>query len=594
MKRLFGKRLRTRLNLILLLTLIPAWALTIYTAAEQRRLEREAILQNALILTRAIADEEGQMLRATQAVLRIMADLASGVGTPHRQNCDIFDDFLKNAPEYLQLGVLSADGRLVCQVGAAGPQRPFSDASWFAETLRSREFTLGGDRVEAVSGQPAIYAARPLLDAAGDIEGAVFAALSLDAISRPAVRILGGLPEGSALVQIDPARGQLVYEADSRCWTDTKVLGASLVTAATGSESGVLQGDGGDARIYAYASLKSPLTQRPVSIVLAIPKHRAFAASNRILIRNLLLLGLVATTAIAVVWIGSELFFLKPLGEMASASQRLAAGDLSARIGDISGADELRRLAGSFDQMAEALQTRIVLEQEAKKQLETSRQRLRNLTGYLQDVREQERTRIARELHDDFSQSLTILKLDLAWLKKRLPEDDPKIDEKIAAMGQVLDAALETMHTVTAELRPVILDDFGLPAALEWQTDEFKNRTGLDCRIEIDPELPALSKNLATALFRIFQELLTNIIRHAGASRVDVLLKKEDRRLVLTVMDDGRGITETQVEDARSFGLIGIRERLHPFGGSARFTGGTSGGTRVTVEVPLEEENPQS
>lgn len=594
MKRLFGKRLRTRLNLILLLTLIPAWALTIYTAAEQRRLEREGILQNALILTRAIADEEAQMLRATQTVLRFMADLGSEAGTSRRQNCDIFDDFLKNSPEYLQFGVLSADGRLVCRVGGAGPQRTFSDASWFAETLRSREFTLGGDRVETVSGQPAIYAARPLLDAAGNIEGAVFAALSLDAVSRPAVRILGGLPEGSALVQIDPARGQLVYEADSRCWTDIKVLGASLVDTATGRESGVIQGGSDDPRIYAHASLKSPLTQRPVSIVLAIPKAQAFSASNRILVRNLMLLGLVAVSAIAVVWIGTELFFLKPLGEMASASQRLAAGDLSARIGDISGADELRRLAGSFDQMAEALQTRIVLEQEAKEQLETSRQRLRNLTGYLQDVREQERTRIARELHDDFSQSLTILKLDLAWLKKRFPEDDPKIDEKLAAMGQVLDAALETMHTVTAELRPVILDDFGLPAALEWQSDEFKNRTGLDCRIEIDPELPALSKNLATALFRIFQELLTNIIRHAGASRVDVLLKREDRRLVLTVIDDGRGITDIQVDDARSFGLIGIRERLHPFGGKARFTGGTSGGTRVTVEVPIEEENPQS
>ena len=108
---------------------------------------------------------------------------------------------------------------------------------------------------------------------------------------------------------------------------------------------------------------------------------------------------------------------------------------------------------------------------------------------------------------------------------------------------------------------------------------------------DFEPELP---KDLATALFRIFQETLTNIIRHAGASRADVLLKKEDRRLVLTVIDDGRGITESQVDDARSFGLIGIRERLHPFGGSARFKGGTGGGTQVAVEVPIEEENPQS
>jgi signal transduction histidine kinase len=216
------------------------------------------------------------------------------------------------------------------------------------------------------------------------------------------------------------------------------------------------------------------------------------------------------------------------------------------------------------------------------------------LTGYLQDVREQERARIARELHDDFGQSLTILKFDLSWLNKRLAADDSRIAEKLGAMGQVIDAALETMHSVTAELRPVILDDFGLSAALEWQTEEFKNRTGLDSRIEIAPNLPALSKNLSTALFRIFQETLTNIMRHAEAVRVDIRLNVEDRYLVLEVEDDGRGITDAQIEDNCSFGIIGIRERLHPFGGTVRFSGRPGRGTKVSVRVPIEEGKPPS
>ncbi len=597
MKRFSVKSLRMRLNLIVLLTVVPAWVLVLYTAAEQRSLEQEVIYQNALMLTRAIADEEYQMLRSARTTLSIMAELVSHAGNSERRACGGFDGFLKNSPQYLQLGVLSPDGRVSCRAGAAGPARPFSDYGWFVETVRSRKLTLGATRVEMIDGRPAIYAARPVIDETGGVVRVVYAALNLDWVSRPAFRILGHLPEGATLVQIDPAQGQLVYDSDSRRWTEAKALDETLVRSVTDRGSGVISDeDGGKkARIYAFASLSSPLKGgRTVSAVLVLPKARAFAASNRILSRNLILLGLVALAAIVVVWVTADRFFLRPLESMAAASQRLAEGDLDTRIGDISSADELRRLARSFDDMAQALQTRMVREQEAKRQLESSREQLRNLTGYLQDVREQERTRIARELHDDFGQSLTILKFDLSWMKKRLPSGADQIVEKLGAMGQVIDSALETMHAVTAELRPVILDDFGLSAALEWQTEEFKNRTGIDCRIETDPDLPEVPHNLATAVFRIFQETLTNIMRHAEAGRVDVRLKKDGAALVLEVEDDGRGITEEQIKDPRSFGIIGIRERLHPFGGQLRFEDGHGGGTRVTVAIPIEEENSAS
>ena len=583
---MLGKTLRTRLNLIVLLTVVPAWALTVYTAAEQRRLEREAIFQNALLLTRGIADEEAQMLRTARTTLFVMTDLATRHGGPMAQRCTGFEDFIEKSKEYLQLGILDLNGKLLCQAGGDGHGSSHVGAPWFSGALQSRRFTLGGDRVATVAGRPAIFAARPLVDTGGRVSGVVFAALSLEEVSRPVFKILGGLPEGLTLVQIDPARGQLIYDTDSRRWTDANPLPAPVVDRIVRKDSGVLHGgdNGREDRIYAFASLRSPLKGRSIFVVLAIPKDRAFAVSNHILVRNLLLLGLVAAAAVVVVWIATDLFFLRPLGAMASASQRLADGALETRIGDISGADELRRLARGFDEMAGALETRMKLEQAAKRQLEASRKQLRELTGYLQDVREQERTRIARELHDDFGQGLTILKFDLSWLKKRLAADAPQIAEKLEAMGQVIDAALETMHSVTAELRPVILDDFGLSAAMEWQTDEFKKRTGIDSRIEIAPDLPAVSKNLSTALFRIFQEALTNIMRHAEATRVQVRLKVED----------GRGMTDAQIEDNRSFGLIGIRERLHPFGGTVRFSGRPGSGTQVSVLVPIEEEKPPS
>jgi signal transduction histidine kinase len=596
MKPRFGKGLRTRLNLIVLLTVVPAWVLTVYTAAEQRRFERESIYQNALLLTRAIADEETQMLRAARATLLVMTDLAARSSRRAGRQCNGFEDFLEKSSEYLQLGILDLNGGLLCQAGGDGRRRSYADASWFTKALRSRRFTLGGDRVATISGRPAIFAARPLADAAGRVSGVVFAALSLDEVSRPVFKILGGLPKGSTLVQIDPGHGQLVYDADSRRWTDADLLTPALVDRIARQDSGVLHDDGvgDDGRIYAFASLSSSLKGRSVFVVLVIPKARAFAVSNHILVRNLLLLAIVAAVAVAVVWIATDLFFLRPLGAMASAGQRLADGALDTRIGDISGADELRRLARGFDEMAAALETRMSREQEARRQLEASRKQLRDLTGYLQDIREQERTRIARELHDDFGQSLTILKLDLSWLKKRLPAEASQIPEKLEEMGQVIDSSLETMHSVTAELRPVILDDFGLSAAMEWQTSEFKERTGLDCRFDISRSLPAISKQMSTAVFRIFQEILTNVVRHAEARRVEIRLRAENRNLVLEVEDDGRGIADAQVQDAHSFGLIGIRERLHPFGGSVRFTGHPGRGTRVTVVIPIEEEIAQS
>jgi len=597
MRRIFGKTLRARLNLIVLLTVMPAIGLAVYSASEQRSLERDRIYQSALMLTRAIAGEEDQMLHAARTTLLALSAAASRNGRL-AEGCDGFDDIFQDPPTYLQLGVLSRDGRAACLAGVVGdgPKPAYTETAWFPEAVRSRRFVLGGEQVVTIDGRSAIYAAQPIIDGEGSVFGVAFAALSLDAIGLPLFQLLGGLPEGSTLVQIDPGSGQLVYDPGNRRWTNNEWLSASLVETVTRNGSGVLLGAGAaqEDRIFAYASLTSPLKGHPISVVLTMPKNRAFAASNRILVRNLVLLAVVAAFAVGFVWVATELFFLKPIGEMAAASQRLADGALDTRIGHISAADELRRLAGGFDHMAEALETRMAREREAKRELEFSHKQLRDLTGYLQDVREQERTRIARELHDDFGQSLTLLKLDLSWLKKRLSPDTPPVAAKLEAMGQVIDSALESMHVVTAALRPVILDDFGLAAAVEWQADDFKNRTGLDCRIEIDPKLPTVSMQLSTALFRIFQETLTNVMRHAEASRMEVRLRAESRQLVLSVEDDGRGITGAQIEDARSFGLIGIRERLRPFGGTVQFSGRPGRGTRVTVTIPIEEEAFQS
>ncbi|MCK4221807.1 MAG: PAS domain S-box protein, partial [Dehalococcoidia bacterium] len=226
----------------------------------------------------------------------------------------------------------------------------------------------------------------------------------------------------------------------------------------------------------------------------------------------------------------------------------------------------------------------------AEEELRGSRQQLRELAAHLQGVRERERTSIARELHDEMGQTLTALKMDLSWLNKRLPRDETLLLDKIKAMVKLTDATIRAVKRISAELRPGILDDLGLTAAIEWETEEFQKRTGIKCELSMDEELIVLEQDRSTAIFRIFQEALTNVSRHARANRVKASLREEAGGLVLRVVDDGKGITEKQASHPRSFGLIGMRERTLAMGGEFGIEGVAGEGTTLTVRLPLRRE----
>jgi len=233
------------------------------------------------------------------------------------------------------------------------------------------------------------------------------------------------------------------------------------------------------------------------------------------------------------------------------------------------------------DQMAVALENGRLYKAER-----AARRQLRDLASYLQNIREEERTRIAREIHDEFGQMMTALKMDLAWLRKRLPQDEPDLLRKADAMSEAIDETLQDVRRIASELRPGILDDLGLAAAIEWQAETFSERSGIVCELHLDEEGDHLDRQLVTALFRILQEALTNVARHARASRVRVGLDVAPIEVTLTVRDDGRGITEKELTDGESLGLMGMRERAHTLGGSVTFEGHPNGGTSVTTRIP--------
>lgn len=220
-------------------------------------------------------------------------------------------------------------------------------------------------------------------------------------------------------------------------------------------------------------------------------------------------------------------------------------------------------------------------------ELKNSREELRNLYAHLQSVREEERRCIASEIHDELGQVLTTLKLDLSWLKTKLSKESNQLASNVQSMSDLVDKTIESVQRISSELRPGVLDHLGLSDAIEWLAGEVCGRKELKYDITIDPEDIVLDQNRSIAVFRIFQEALTNIVRHAEATKVEVHLTKGPSALMLEVRDNGTGIPDDKLSDHKSYGLIGIRERARYLGGDARISGIPHKGTTVDVYIPL-------
>jgi len=229
----------------------------------------------------------------------------------------------------------------------------------------------------------------------------------------------------------------------------------------------------------------------------------------------------------------------------------------------------------------------ITMRKRAEEELRTSREQLRNLSAYLESAREKERMYIAREIHDELGQTLTALKMDVFWLHKKLSIDQKTMLEKTNSMSALIDSAVNTVRRISGELRPGLLDDLGLTAAIEWQVGEFQQRTGIRCELVREPEEIVVEQDISTAIYRIFQEALTNIARHSDATMVKIFLEMKPREILLQIKDNGKGIAQEKIESTTSFGLIGMRERVRIHQGELKISGIKGRETFVEVTLPL-------
>ncbi len=231
----------------------------------------------------------------------------------------------------------------------------------------------------------------------------------------------------------------------------------------------------------------------------------------------------------------------------------------------------------------------ITARKQAEDLLRRQQHELRELSAQVLEAREEEKTLIARELHDELGQLLTAMKMDLSWLRERLPGLDPALEAKARQMNQVLDQTVGSVRRIAADLRPLMLDDLGLADAAGWLVEDFARRSGIECRIDLPPaeRIDALERDRAIAVYRVLQEALTNIARHSGAKRAWAVLEAGDEALVLEVEDDGRGISAEDIAKSRSLGIKGMRERMLYLGGELEVMRAPRGGTRVRARVPL-------
>lgn len=222
----------------------------------------------------------------------------------------------------------------------------------------------------------------------------------------------------------------------------------------------------------------------------------------------------------------------------------------------------------------------------AEMEREESRQQLRALSSRQQRAREEERRAISREIHDELGQLLTGVKIDLAWAHSHLPPGAKPATERLSAALDRIAGAMDVVRRIAAQLRPAVLDDLGLVAALEWHTQQFARMSSIRTTIDLPSTDPPLDADGRTTVFRIVQEALTNVARHANAKSVHVSLKVEEKVVVVTVRDDGRGISSAQLSDRRSLGLLGSRERAMAAGGALLISGKPNKGTEVFLTLP--------
>lgn len=577
----FLSTIRGRIQLLILLAVVPAALLVVFNAFTVRQRQRSEVQEQAALVARLVMATQQRLAETTDHLFVATSLVPSVTGDDPSKCAHALQAIVRGTRRFQNIGLIADDGRVTCSAQALPQEVAVSDAKWFREAVISRQMSVSSYEEGALALEPSIVFARRL---DGGAKPVMFAALDLGWLSRA---IPGPqLPSNSSVNVVDENGTILARHPDHQRWVGRNVRNSPIIAAALEHRRGVaeLAGLDGVVRLYGYDHLAMPGGSEFI-VTVGFPLETAYGAVNRQFRLSLAVLAAIFVGTVMLAAYTSERVLTRRVDALLRTARRLSAGDLSARTGDTSTADELGELSKAFDAMAFSLEART-------QDLQQSNESLRALAARLEAVREEERTRISREIHDELGQNLTGIKMDLDRLQERIERaslaqaDNQMVKAKIESVRTLADRALDTSRRISRQLRPSVLDVLGLRAGIEWQLEEFQARTGVKAELLAADGDPPLDEQSGIALFRILQEALTNVARHAQATQVTVRLAHEDASVVLEVMDNGRGFADAAGPHPRSLGLLGMRERAATLGGETSVTSEPGHGTTVHVRLP--------
>jgi signal transduction histidine kinase len=577
--------LRRRVTLLLFSVLVPAIVLVVMNAISARSRDRMEIQQAAYRLATLATGTHAHLADTIEELFTAISHIPA-VTTPDSTACRAaLDTLLASGKRFQNLGLLSPDGSVLCSArevttGEAGPSH-----RWLEEAATRDVLVAGTYESSPLADKPTIIIARRVSPADGRI---LFAAVNLQWFSESAAAV--ALPPGSAVTIVDDDGTVLARHPDHATWVGRDVRDLPIISTALTRVDGVVEGRGVDGveRLYGFRRVAMPAGSG-FTVAVGIPLAFAYAPANARLRTSLIVLAIVAVVTFVVAREASDRLFTQKIDSLLRAARRLSAGDLSARTNQPWSDDEFGELARTFDSMAWVVGQRT---EDLRQMMES----LRALAARLESVREEERTRISREIHDELGQTLTGIQMDLDRLEERVDalgdlteSDRAPIEAKIRSVRRLAESGLDTARRISRQLRPSVLDVLGLRAGVEWQLEEFHGRTKISTELVAPEDLGDISEAVSIAVFRILQEALTNVMRHAAATAVTVRIDREDGGLVMEVMDNGRGFEQTDRPYPVSLGLLGMRERAATLGGLTTVTSEPGRGTTVYVRIPVKE-----
>ena len=584
MKNLFSS-LYFRLLLIVLFSLVPSFGLILYSTIELRVQAEREIQEDVIQLGHSIALEEDELIGGARQLLVSLGENQRLLTFDKNYSDSLLKNLMNYIPRYANIGVIKPNGNLVASGVLYADTIDLSDRKFFRQALQTKQFSVGSFEIGRVTHQPSINFGYPILTERGEVKAVIFAALDLSWLAVHEQASMSHLQLGSIFAKMDSNGIVVAYQPGSSERLG-KPLPWTFLEAIKRNGHGIAEDSSPDGifRIFAFDAVSgSKLFGGDLYVVIGLPKDSLLAVFKRFLVQNTSAIGVVALLVLAFAWISSEFLILRPARAILHTTEELRGGNLNARTGLLRKEGDIGRLAFSVDQMAGTLQN-------LEGKLRDSQSRLRNLATHLLSAREEERKRVAREVHDELGQVLTAMKMDLRWVEKRLEPTQSGVRDKIREVVGLTDQTIRTVQRISSELRPGVLDDLGLVAGIEWLGEDFSRRSGIPCTVQVEVSESYIGSNSATALFRVIQEALTNIARHARASRASVEFTKSDGNLQISVRDDGVGITKKQIEAQSSLGLIGIRERVEGLGGMMSISGEAGAGTTIVITIPLQSK----